>query len=92
MSDDWVASTHPLYDPHVPAWMDEGLCAHDARADEWFPNNGVSGYATQVCMRCPVMKKCGDYAQAMADEGHNPVGIWGGHTAVERRKRKRTAA
>lgn len=91
-------TAHPLYDPHVPNWMDRGLCSlpvmkrahgyedHDPYGDTFFPVNGSSEYAKSICRRCPVRKLCAEYALDMTRAGDNPEGIWGGLTKTDRRE------
>lgn len=71
-----------------PEWMVDGLC-QQVDPDLWFPD--TDPYQVQkakaVCMSCPVMSECADYAITR----YVPYGIWGGMTADDRvtyRRRK----
>ncbi|SIJ20807.1 transcription factor WhiB [Mycobacteroides abscessus subsp. abscessus] len=69
-------------EPLTLEFRHEGICRQ--RPDvEWFPENFAQGLAAKrVCLQCPVMAKCRDYALANADVS----GIWGGTTDSERRR------
>jgi WhiB family redox-sensing transcriptional regulator len=54
--------------------------------DAFFPDIGTTGhqdsqYAKELCSMCPIMEECRTYAI----EAKEPLGIWGGLTAGERR-------
>lgn len=44
--------------------------------------------AVEVCLNCPVMVKCLEYANSVNAEGRlaEPRGVWGGRTALERHR------
>ena len=46
-------------------------------------NNAVK-FAKTICQKCVVRDVCLDYAVQ-----HNEIGIWGGHTELERRQLRR---
>jgi WhiB family redox-sensing transcriptional regulator len=54
--------------------------------DAFYPDIGSTGhqdtlYAKELCSMCPIMEECRTYAI----EAKEPLGIWGGLTAGERR-------
>lgn len=61
--------------------------------DAYFPQHNADGaYSTLLvqsaikgCIECPLMTACADYAIEAGEE----YGIWGGLTAIQRRKMKR---
>lgn len=64
-------------------WMSAALCSHSQRPNLWFPERGEStAPAVGVCSRCPVKAECLDYAI----ENKIEDGIWGGESALGRRK------
>ena len=67
-------------------WMDEGKC-RDLKTDIFYAEKGRQSVnmAKAICSGCPVREKCLDYA-IRNFETH---GIWGGHTASERRELRR---
>lgn len=74
---------------HRPAWMADGLCA-EYDLELWFPERGESVEpAKQVCARCAVAAECLEYALGQGSALH---GIWGGTSAIERRRLRRRAA
>jgi WhiB family redox-sensing transcriptional regulator len=65
------------------------LAACRGRPPEWWhpPEGKVAAYyakARAVCDSCPVRQDCLEYALA-TDDLHNPCGMYGGHTAKERK-------
>ena len=63
-------------------WVVDALCAQ-TDPEVFFPGKGDSlRPAKRVCMRCPVITECADYA--IAD--YTLVGIWGGLSYRERRR------
>lgn len=77
------------------AWRDHAAC-HDADPDLFFPV-GETGpalddiaAAKRICNGCPVQSPCLEYGISHSFDN----GIWGGHTADERRllRRRRTRA
>lgn len=68
--------------------MASALCAEVA-TDLFFPEKGSSPRPAQrICAECPVRIRCLRYALDH-DEQH---GVWGGLSAAERAKLRRTAA
>jgi WhiB family redox-sensing transcriptional regulator len=71
-----------------PAWMGSALCTQ-TDPDMFFPEQGGSPEpAKRICDVCPVTNQCLTYALV---NGFN-VGVWGGLSAAERAKLRRTAA
>lgn len=70
-----------------PDWHADAACV-DAGLDVFFPGRGESpAPARQMCAGCPVRDECLEYALAVP--GDDPVGIWGGTSARERRPMRR---
>lgn len=73
--------------PGVPAGLTPpewpgALCAQ-SDPDAWFPDMGGSArLAKQICRSCPHQPECLEWAL----EANEEFGIWGGLTALERRK------
>ena len=69
-----------------PEWMGHGLC-QQVDPDLWFPDTDPWQVqkAKAVCLDCPVMAECADYAITR----YVPHGIWGGMTAEDRVKYRR---
>lgn len=66
-------------------WMKQASCANEER-DLWFPQvGGASRVARMICAGCPVKNECLDYALK-----HEEFGIWGGMSAEERNRYRRT--
>lgn len=66
-------------------WQDRGLC-NETDPELFYPEIGSTGIeAKKVCVRCPVQKKCIDWAM----ETEEPWGVWGGYTAHERQLMKK---
>jgi WhiB family redox-sensing transcriptional regulator len=64
-------------------WELSGLCRTEPDPEIFFPEtSGTPWLAKSVCRRCPVRAQCLTTA-LVRDE---PVGVWGGLTARERRK------
>lgn len=64
-------------------WMDEGKC-RDLKTDVFYAESHgrhSANMAKAICSGCPVREKCLDYAI----RNYETHGIWGGHTASERR-------
>ena len=69
-------------------WRDSALCAQ-TDPDAFYPAKGGSTRAAkQICTRCDVREQCLEYALANGED----QGVWGGLSAVERRRLKRDAA
>lgn len=72
-----------------PAWHRDALCAEYAEhADWWFPRRGdldALDQARAVCARCLVRAECAAYAIDHAIDH----GIWGGLSAMQRRRARR---
>ncbi len=65
---------------------------HGADTTVFFPvSDTYAGEAKAICASCPVAEQCLEYAI----ETHQPDGVWGGLTAIERhrlvRRRQRVA-
>lgn len=74
-------------------WMDEGVCA-TVDPELFFPPIGHPAMAAKrICMSCPVLAQCRDYALSSPTPLY---GIWGATGARERQdiraKQKRNAA
>lgn len=76
----------------LETWMDNALCARPEHATlPWFPNPGdVVTECLKVCARCPVRRRCLDFA--MAAPQRRDHGIWGGTMPGERKRAAPTAA
>lgn len=67
-------------------WQDDALCA-EVGMDMFFPEVGGSNRdAQRICAECPVRVQC--LAYGMGEEH----GIWGGLSALQRRRLRRDAA
>jgi len=78
------------FDPDETAWMDRAACT-GLDPDLFHPISlAAAAYedARKVCASCPVAEHCLDYALAHRIDH----GVWGGHTAPERRRLRRTEA
>lgn len=65
-----------------PEWTKDALCAQ-IDPDFWFPEQGEPTKAPKrVCMVCPVRVECLEYSI----DHKIPNGIWGGLSALERRR------
>ena len=65
-------------------WRQEGMCAQ-TDPDLFFPDRGDSRsrkLAKEICADCPVAQQCLDFALETDQE----YGIWGGTTALDRRR------
>lgn len=67
--------------------MTRPLCEGDKRPDDWFadprtPNAPAYQRAKRICLQCPLMFACQDYARK---EGI-PDGMFGAESALERRR------
>ena len=70
-----------------PEWMERGAC-RDTRSDLFFPERGASTrQAKEMCRGCSVRQECIRYAMDATEE---MAGIWGGTSARDRAKRRRT--
>lgn len=68
------------------SWMVDAACV-GVDPDLFFPEPGASVQeAKAVCAGCPVREECLDYAMSH----HENWGIWGGVTARERARMRRT--
>jgi WhiB family redox-sensing transcriptional regulator len=90
-ADPIATGVHPAPD----SWAEQAACRHED-PDLFFPPEEERGryaalretLAKRICLRCPVLAECTDYALT-ADERY---GVWGGLTAAERdRLRQRHA-
>jgi WhiB family redox-sensing transcriptional regulator len=90
--------TAPAHQPVPPApsgWPERAAC-RDKDPDLFFPPEEERGryaafretLAKRICLRCPVLRECTDYA-LVADERY---GVWGGLTPVERGRLRRRRA
>lgn len=62
-------------------WVKRAAC-RGSDPDEFFPEQGNRALvAKAVCSRCPVRAECLEFAM----RNYERFGIWGGHTAKERR-------
>ncbi len=78
---------YPIADARDTAWMASGAC-NQSDPETWFPEKGGNPKsAKRVCARCPVLDQCLTWALAHHDEG-----VWGGTTAHERAKLRKTTA
>lgn len=69
-------------------WTDGALCTQGDSGDLFFPEKGDSAKpAKQVCSKCEVRAECLNYAMKHAA----PYGVWGGLSARDRIKLRRTA-
>jgi WhiB family transcriptional regulator, redox-sensing transcriptional regulator len=83
-----VDTPTPGPDPDA-GWQVHAACA-GMNGDLFFPGQGESvKEAKAVCVTCPVINECLDYAMT----GREKFGIWGGTTERERRsmRRRRTS-
>ena len=77
-----------LGSPDATEWMRTGLCAQTDPA-AFHPEKGEpTRPAKSVCAVCPVREQCLSYAL----ETNQQFGVWGGHSAKERRALRRGAA
>lgn len=79
--------------PQPPGWMRDALCTQ-VPSELFFPeepttrggnDRAYARAAKKVCARCPVTQQCLDYALAFEDGATEPVGVYGGMTARDRR-------
>lgn len=64
-------------------WELDGLCRKESDPEIFFPEtSGTPHLAKAVCRRCPVRATC----LTTALRRNEPIGVWGGLTARERRK------
>lgn len=69
-----------------PEWMSRALCL-EVDSDLFFPNPAEHpAEALKVCSLCPVQAECLDYALANDER----FGVWGGLTAYQRVRVRRT--
>lgn len=70
---------------HDEQWRDIALCA-EVDPELWFPERGEPSTAAKlVCGWCPVRAEC----LAFALERNEQFGVWGGLSAMERRRLRR---
>lgn len=63
-------------------WMEDAICKNYPPA-VFFPEDGVGvDRARRICIGCPVVKECLEYALAE----HINHGVWGGTSERERRR------
>jgi hypothetical protein len=64
-------------DPEDFTWRDLGLCVGTDEPDNFFEEyehkENVAKNIDDMCLSCPVMKACAEYAQM-----HRESGVWGG--------------
>ncbi len=71
-----------------PDWHREAACRDVPDPDVFYPSSGQTGdKAKAICQECPVRAVCLEWA---LDTGE-AFGIWGGHTARERKALRRAA-
>jgi len=71
-----------------PAWHADAACREHPELS-WFPAQGEdSSAARAVCSGCLVVGECRSWALA---QGGGLVGLWGGLSDRERRRRRRAA-
>lgn len=71
-----------------PEWTRDAVCAQ-TDPEAFFPEKGDSTRpAKRICAACPVRAECLAYAL----DHDERFGVWGGLSAVERRRLKRRAA
>ncbi len=64
-------------------WQAEGLCRQVDIGDMFFPDKGGSAKeAKAVCVQCPVVDQCLEYALVHQER----FGVWGGYSERERRR------
>ncbi|MFT3854792.1 MAG: WhiB family transcriptional regulator [Ilumatobacteraceae bacterium] len=83
--DDDVALAELLATLHPPAWHADAACREHPELT-WFPARGGAAdvaAAVAICDTCLVRDEC----LADADQRHERLGIWGGTTARQRRRR-----
>ncbi len=73
-----------------PEWMRDAAC-RGMDPELFFPARGYTGHdmapAKAVCSTCPVIRDCLAYALRNGEK----VGVWGGLSEQERRRRRRSA-
>jgi WhiB family redox-sensing transcriptional regulator len=73
----------PVPYPCAVTWMERAQCRGEDPS-LWFPSLGTDPVkALVICSICPVREECLNYARAHVET----VGVWGGATQQERRKR-----
>lgn len=78
-----------MIDLTVTPWREAAACLDTQDDVSFFPDNqdlGAIVKAKAICSTCPVSDVC----LTWAIETNQSEGIWGGHTAKERRKLRRT--
>lgn len=64
-------------------WMNRALCAEEQiDPNVFFPETATIDAAIAVCIRCPVARKCLEFALSFPD--NLDFGVWGGTSARER--------
>ena len=71
-----------------PAWMADAVCKEHPEVDFFPGQGGDCSPAIAICAGCLVQPECRAYAVADSDI----MGVWGGTTAAERRRLRRSAA
>lgn len=67
----------------IPRFVAHGICAQ-ADPESFFPEKGKRApEAIRICLGCPVMSECAEYAITAPV---NPHGIWGATTVLERKR------
>ena len=77
-----------MIDLTVTPWREAAACFEVRDEVDFFPDNqdlGAIVRAKAVCAGCPVSDECLTWAV----ETNQTEGIWGGHTAKERRRLRR---
>lgn len=78
----------PVIDLSVTPWREAAACLEVQSEVSFFPDKEDLGgivKAKAVCATCPVADECLSWA-IVTNQGE---GVWGGHTAKERRKLRR---
>lgn len=70
--------------PDFQSWLADALCAQVDSAIFFVEKGGSTRAAKRICGRCAAREECLEYAL----ENRISEGIWGGKTALERRKLK----
>jgi hypothetical protein len=97
--DDLVGNDHPDYPDGVPAAPVYGdgdsdrvpACRNHPMRDVWWFNDDVhsaagraaTSAAARVCVACPVLAECGQFAEALRPR----AGVWAGRLWVQDRRR-----
>lgn len=66
----------------LPEWFANAACIGVDLAMFFPASDNDAGEARKVCARCPIRQGCLQWAL----DQREPAGVWGGHTARERRR------